>query len=71
MPFDLEKILAFISGAGFSVFVAVWFMVKHDRRLDELTAAIKELAAVLTLMERLQISRRRPDVGGGGHATGS
>lgn len=46
-PTTLEKIQAFITGAGFSVFVAVWYMLKHDRALTELTKAVTELRAWL------------------------
>jgi hypothetical protein len=45
-------ILAFIAGAGFSAFVVVWFMVKHDRRLDELTKALDWLWSAITLIRR-------------------
>lgn len=51
---DLEKIGAFVTGAGFSVFVAVWYMVKHDRKLEELSLAIRELSAVLHLIHRIE-----------------
>lgn len=44
---EYEKIGAFISGAGFAVFVAVWFLLKTDRRLEALTAAIIELKVCL------------------------
>lgn len=50
--FDLEKLLAFITGAGFSVFVSCWFMVKHDKSLSELTAAINELRLFLQIQFR-------------------
>lgn len=50
--FDLEKIGAFITGAGFSVFVALWFMVKHDSRLRELSEAIVELRLTLLLFRQ-------------------
>ena len=46
---ELDKLLAFITGAGFSVFVSCWFMLKHDRSLQELTSAIIELRAVLQI----------------------
>jgi hypothetical protein len=45
--FDLDRVGTFITGAGFSVFVAVWFMVKHDKRLDELSQAIHALREFL------------------------
>ena len=45
--FDFDRVGTFITGAGFSVFVAVWFMVKHDRRLDELSQAIHALREFL------------------------
>lgn len=46
---DLDKLLAFVSGAGFSVFVACWFMLKHDKSLSELTTAINELRVFLQI----------------------
>lgn len=47
--FDLDKLLAFVTGAGFSVFVSCWFMLKHDKSLTELTAAINELRLFLQI----------------------
>lgn len=38
-----DKIQAFITGAGFSVFVALWYMIRHDKSLEALTKAINEL----------------------------
>jgi hypothetical protein len=37
------EIQAFVTGAGFSVFVAVFFMLKHDRNLAEVLKGITEL----------------------------
>jgi hypothetical protein len=34
MPLSSEQVQAFVTGAGFSVFVAVWFMVQHDGQND-------------------------------------
>jgi hypothetical protein len=55
---DLDKVAAFITGAGFSVFVAVWFMVKVDRKLEELATAIRELSSMLNLLYRIGESPR-------------
>lgn len=39
-----KEIQAFITGAGFSVFVAVWFLLKTDKTLERLTRAVEKLA---------------------------
>ena len=44
---DLDRVAAFISGAGFAVFVALWFLLKTDKRLEELTRAIEKLRVCL------------------------
>lgn len=58
-----QSIQGFVTGAGFSVFVAVWFMVRHDKRLTELTEALIELRLVLSLMSGAQTASRRVGMG--------
>ena len=59
-----EQISAFITGAGFSVFVAVWFMVLHDKRLENLTEALRELRVTLAIMAGIERAGGRSDMGG-------
>lgn len=40
----VKEALAFITGAGFSMFVAVWYMLKTEQTLDELVITINQLA---------------------------
>jgi len=47
-----EQIQAFITGAGFSVFVALWFMLKHDKTLNQLTRAIEKLTDMLNARDK-------------------
>lgn len=57
------EIQAFVTGAGFSVFVAVWFMVRHDKRLSELSEAIRELRETLILITGRESAPRRAGMG--------
>ena len=42
-PPTWPEIQAFITGTGFAVFVAIWFLVKTEKTLEKLTAAINRL----------------------------
>lgn len=63
-----EQISGFITGAGFSVFVAVWFMLAHDRKVEALTEAIKELRITLAVIAGGQGAPRSSGMRGEGEA---
>lgn len=55
---DWAAILGFISGGGFAVFVAVWFMLRLDSRLEKFTEAVTKLEAAVADLGR---SEKRSD----------
>ncbi len=47
-----DRAVSFGTGAGFSVLVSFWFMMKHDKRLEELTRALVDLRLFLAAQQR-------------------
>lgn len=43
----VELATQFVSQLGFPIFVAVWLLVRSDKRTKELTTAIRELTHVV------------------------
>lgn len=48
---DLPKIIGFLTGGGFAVFVSVWFMVRLDHRLKELSDAVTALRVAIAMLK--------------------
>jgi len=50
---DFDKLLFFISGAGFAVFVVVWFMLRLEAKMEQLSKAISEAGQSTALLVNL------------------
>lgn len=47
-----EMLLNIIDKVGFPIFVAVWFLYRTDKRLEEVTATLAKLSATVELLLR-------------------
>jgi hypothetical protein len=64
MDTKLPEILGFITGGGFAVFVAVWFLLRLDSRLKEFTEAVHRLELAVERMSPAANSSGRGGMGG-------
>jgi hypothetical protein len=59
----LPEILGFITGGGFAVFVALWFLLRLDARLKEFAEAVHRLELAIDRMSRSPNSSGRVGMG--------